>query len=63
VTRPLDRTFELLGKFHEDTLELVDLAADLEDEELSTAAERIRKWVAVAGERVARLRAEERVGA
>lgn len=59
VSTPVAKAFKLLGEFHENTLDLCDLAADVEDEQLSTATEKIRRWTAVAGERAAQLLAKD----
>lgn len=55
MTTPLDEAFQLLGTFHEETLELVDHAANIEDREFSEAVAQIREAVTAAGNRVARL--------
>lgn len=63
MTTPIDKAFKLLGEFHENTLELCDVAADIEDEQLSTATEKIRRWTTVAGDRASQLLADQQVTA
>lgn len=55
--------FEAAGRMSEDSLALCDAAADLEDKQLSEAAERARQWINVAGQRITELRRAARAEA